>query len=482
VRITIIAPQYKFIGKYYELPLGLAYISSSLKKKGYEVEFINMNEEQIIRGDDYHKWAYEVVKRSDVLLTGGLSVHFAMVQFILDCAKGANPDIITIAGGGLISSEPELMLETLKLDYAVIGEGEKAVLDILQGGQEKIVKAGSIDNIDELPFPDYDGLKVENYLDRQLCGDEHYTYTENKPRCLPIISSRSCPYRCSFCYHPTGQKYRQRSIESFACEVEYLKTKYNVNMLAVLDELITVKPERLAEICKVMKEFNLKWMTQMRVSNITKDIMAMMKDAGCFQISFGIEHVDEKVLKSMRKKITKAEIENALSLAREAGIGIQGNILFGDVAETGESITKGLQWLRENEKYGINANLIVPYPGTKLYRDYVASKHIPDKLEYIRKGCQFIPHKNFNYSECYDIPKYIENKPPMASEVIYRKPTRVDKYKGQLYDMKIKCFHCKEEIEYRDLYQNATGGNMLWHGWYRIGCKKCNQRTDFKLQ
>ena len=141
-KITIIAPQYKFIGKHYELPLWLAYISSNLKHKGYEVDFINMNEEQIIHGKDYHKWAYKKVKESDVLLTGGLSVHFAMVQFILDCARGANPNIKTIAGGGLISSEPELMADVLKLDYAVVGEGEEIVLDILTGKEiNKIVKS-----------------------------------------------------------------------------------------------------------------------------------------------------------------------------------------------------------------------------------------------------------------------------------------------------------------------------------------------------
>jgi len=480
MKVMIVAPVYRPLGKYYELPLGIAYISSSLKKAGHDVTLINENEERLII-KDYDMWYQKVTRDSEVLLTGGLSVHYSKVKEIINKTKSFNPDIITIAGGGLVSSEPELMLEDLGVDYAVVGEGENIVLDILGGSvKQGVVKADSIDSIDNLSYPDYDGLKVNNYLERQVCGDDHYTYPVDNPRVLPIISSRSCPFNCTFCFHPLGNKYRQRDTEAFGLEVENLKTKYNINLLAVLDELISADCERLAKICDVLKRFDLKWMTQMRVSKVSREMLMMMKDAGCFQISFGIEHVDSEVLKSMNKKITMEEIDNALSLASEVGIGIQGNLLLGDKAETPGSLKNALDWWEKNIRYGVNLTNVLPLPGSDLYKHYVDTGDIPDKLAYIKNGCQFID-KHFGVVGRSMLSLSLE-KNKLPSEVIEVTHAGKDFFRGQLFNAKIKCYHCNSINEYKNLYMDSTGSSFLQGKGYRIGCRTCNQRTDFKLE
>ncbi|MDD5006609.1 MAG: radical SAM protein [Candidatus Omnitrophica bacterium] len=477
--------RYNNLGEFYDLPLGLAYISSALRKHGHNVAFVNEHEQMIIHGDNYTNWLNATISRNEVFCIGGLSSHYHEIKRLINHVKSVKPDIKIIVGGGIISSEPELMSAELGCDQCVVGEGEDVIIDIISGKiKDKIVYAKTITDIDSISFPDYDGLLVNNYLDRQLCGDCYYFYQVDKPRALPIISSRSCPFRCSFCFSPIGKKYRQRSIENLCTEIEMLKSKYNINILAICDELISLDTERLEKICAALKRFDVKWTTQMRVSQATEPILRMMKDSGCINISFGIEHVNDTVLNSMRKKTTRAQIENALSAAHDVGMGIQGNILFGDPAETYEMLADALVWWKNNIRYGLNLSRVSAYPGTEIYKKYVESGKIPDKMEFIKQNCPFIIPTSYDFNKSENIIADFKNYNNLPAQVVSKVKTKIDKYRGQLYDVGIKCFHCNHISNYVDLYVGAGshGGSDMNNGHgYRIGCKHCNQRTDFRL-
>lgn len=479
MKIIIQVPLYKQLGFYYEMPIGMAYISSQLKAHGYEVQLINENEERLIR-PDFDQWIAKQIRGAEILLTGGLSTHYHQVKKILDNARTINPNIKTIVGGGLISSEPELMVNDLNVNHGVVGEGEHAVIGLLNGTiTDRIVKAESINNLDALEFPDFDGLLVANYLNRQLQGDEHYSYPFDEPRILPLITSRSCPYDCQFCFHPTGRIYRQRTINDIENEVLIQKGLYRINGIAILDELIAQDYDRMLKICSIMRRYKIKWMCQARVDKVTREMLTEMKESGCFQISFGIEHVDENVLKGMKKHITQEQIDNALKLAYEVGIGIQGNLLFGSPDETPQSVQYALNWWKDNLKYAVNLTNVIPYPGSGIYKKYVASGHI-NPIEYIQKGCPCIaPH--YNFPESGLVHQYNAKYNHISAKVIQKSQGNIDKYRGMMYNITVQCPHCNKIVSYKNLYMNATGSHFKQNKGYRIGCRECNARMDFSL-
>jgi anaerobic magnesium-protoporphyrin IX monomethyl ester cyclase len=464
MKTVIVAPLYKTLGEFYELPLGLGYVSSYLKSKNLDVQFVNLNENHNLK---------DALKKADVLCTGGLSVHYHKVKEILDTARSINPGIKTIVGGGLVGSSPELMLDMLKFDVGVCGEGEEATYNIISTwmlGEDVrgIVKAKPIEDLDALPYPDYEGLGITGYLDRQLTGDEHYFFPLDKPRCLPILSSRSCPHSCSFCFHPMGKKYRQRSLDGYFKEVEFLIEKYQITMVTVLDELIAEFPERITEFCERMKKYGLKWMTQARVDSVTPDTLRMMKDSGCIQISFGIEHVNQTILDSFRKKTKLSQIEATLEAAHSIGVGIQGNILLGDPKETNETVKEAIEWRNKNVKYTLNCAQVTPYPGTELYRHCVEKKLI-DPKSYIENHCPFV--------------RMTEAELKFPVQMILGKAldiqrTGSDMYRGALYSLKAKCPHCGHISQYKDLYWGSSAICFSSFNSYRIGCRNCNQRYD----
>lgn len=467
-KILIVAPRYVPYGQFYELPLGLAYVSSSLKARGYDVRMLNLNEYP----DD--KEFFLRVPEYDILCTGGLSVHYRQITQLIATARKLNPAIRVIVGGGLVSSEPELMIDNLDADRLIVGEGETAEMDM--NILTRLIRTPTIKNLDDMPFPDYEGLGVRGYLDRQLCGDEHYLYPFDKPRCLPIISSRSCPHNCSFCFHPLGKTYRQRSLDNFFKEVEYLIDTYQVNMLSVLDELISADPARLEEFCRRISKYNIRWMTQMRADSVTQDTIRMLKASGCHQISYGIESASNAILASMNKRTTIEVIDRALAWTYEAGIGIQGNFIFGDKLETMDTAQETINWWLAHRHYMVNLSYIIPYPGCDLYKYALEKRIIWDAMEFIKSGCPTVALS----ADIREIARMVEEAKPkgiLKAKVLVVEKTDTDAYRGHKFRVVVNCPHCEQDVEYHNLYDGATNANMI-PGAYRIACRYCNQRFD----
>ena len=159
---------------------------------------------------------------------------FPIIKKIFAAAKEANPDIITVAGGGAVTSEPLVFAEASGVDYGIIGEGEISDVELVQtlvnGGDVSKVKGivyktengyklteprEVIEDLDTIEFPCYEGFDVEKYLDIQNISHTYYTYYVDKPRIMPMTLARSCPYQCKFCFHPVGNRYRTRSLDNF---------------------------------------------------------------------------------------------------------------------------------------------------------------------------------------------------------------------------------------------------------------------------
>lgn len=246
--------------------------------------------------------------------------------------------------GGIITSDPDAAMEALEyVDIGVIGEGEVTICelaDALEGKRDLDTvngiiykKAGKyhttlpreeIKDLDALPYPDYEGLEYDKLLEKMSNdiggqGTDRFGY---------ISLSRSCPFNCTFCFHPAGSKYRRRSIDSAFKEIDYLIEKFQIENLYIEDELFAFRKDDVAKFCEEIKKRGLSYVIAMRVDMVNRENLIMLRDSGCLSISFGLESMDNRILKSMKKHIRVKQIESALEICHEVGINIIGNFIF----------------------------------------------------------------------------------------------------------------------------------------------------------
>lgn len=496
MKILLVAPRFiQQYGQHYVFPIGLAYISSALKAAGHQVECLNLNNCQDSHVDALVRRVTEFAP--DVIGCGGLSVHFRQIREIFETARLVRPETFLIAGGGIISSEPELMLASLGADAGVIGEGEVTVVNLMTalskgqalstvdgivhraagGAPVRTREAKRITNLDDLPIPDYEGFGFEEFLSAQRTTDDYFYHTTAEPRSLDIISSRSCPYDCSFCFHPLGRVYRERSLDNFFAELEFLLSRYRINRVAVLDELFAVKKERLQEFCRRIKPYGIKWMAQLRVDILDHETLQLMHDSNCQVISYGIESACDAVLAGMKKKTTRAQIENALALSYQNRVGIQGNLIFGDTTETYDTMLESLEWWADNRHYTLWLSPIQHYPGTKIYRDGVSKGSIPDRLAFHEQGCPLINTTGIpdeTYRELLDEILFIGQVSSFPGRLVHlEKTSGGDPLRGDTYRSICVCPHCMSLDEHARFTYDGSGRPLQ-----RITCHTCQQRYD----
>jgi len=496
-RVLIIVPRYVpyKVKAYYEFPLGLAYISASLKRAGHEVDVLNLNHYEGSPRELIQKKFSEQNYR--YAMSGGLSAHYKQLKGIVENVRGVSKNAIVVLGGGVMSSTPELMYIHLNPDYMVLGEGEITIVELLSeiesGGKNlKSVKGigfrntdgelvitrsrESIDDLDSLPWPDLEAFEFETYLKCQGPNDNLYQYIHDEPRFYPIISSRGCPYNCTFCYHPLGRKYRSRSVEDFLKEAETVVDKYGVNNLAIFDELLSAKRDRLLALCKGLKKLShkVRWMCQLRVDSIDQGLLHIMRDSGCFMISYGFESASDTVLSSMKKYITVKQIEEALKMTRKARVGIQGYFIFGDTAETYETAKETLDFWYRYQDYHITMGYIRPYPGSELWKREVQNGHLSNfekQLDFLDSCIAAPPNlSRMNDSEWFDL-QYSVQRATILNDNFSESISSFQEDEDGMYTFTIKCVHCKEEVVYRHFKQRILG-------IFKITCRKCNQESN----
>jgi len=248
----------------YLLPLGLAYISAYLKQAGKDVTVLNLNN-RAGRIDDIIRTEM-TLRKYDIVFTGGLSLFYPHLRDLVIHIRNHSPLTMIVVGGGIISAQPEIMYTLIKPDYGVIGEGEVTCLNLvecLEKGENPFTVSGiiyraehglqvtiprvPIMDLDALPFPDYESFGYEEYLGNIKPSDYIAYDIVDEPRYYPVLASRSCPYVCTFCFHPLGNKYRQRSVDNIMAEIKQNVEKYRINIIFTLDELLSNGQDRMIE-------------------------------------------------------------------------------------------------------------------------------------------------------------------------------------------------------------------------------------------
>jgi radical SAM superfamily enzyme YgiQ (UPF0313 family) len=294
------------------------------------------------------------------------------------------PDIKVIIGGPHVSAAPlETMERFTEFDVAVIGEGENTIIELLtaldagspldqiqgivvrQG--EKILSTGRrafITDLDQLPYPAWDLL--EGFPDRYPPA----TFKVKKLPAASLVTSRGCPNRCIFCDRSVfGSNCHAFSTEYVVGMIRHLTTQYGVREFSFEDDTFITFKKRLHAICQeiISLGLDISWTCLGRVNSIDPESLALMKRAGCWQISFGIESGNQEILTTIHKNVTLEQIRKALHLCRKAGILSKGFFIVGHPGETRETLAQTLDFALDLPLDDISATMLTPFPGTEIY-------------------------------------------------------------------------------------------------------------------
>lgn len=373
------ASKYKFMGVIAP-PLGIAYMAGVLQENNIDVEILDASAEDM----DFKDVEKELLKRKpDLVALTALTPTIGRALETAQVVKETLPDSIVVMGGYHPTFNFIETLEDENVDIVIRGEGEYIMLNLVQAlenqsslhdvkgivfedknSKEIVVnpEAPLIQDLDELPFPALNLLPMKKY--RLLDMDTHMT---------TMITTRGCPMQCSFCSSAAmhGKKIRERSVENIVDEIEYLKTNYDIDTIAFMDDTFTLKKRKVMAICDEILKRNIEimWGCTSRVDTLDEKLLKKMKEAGCITIFIGVESADQQQLDNMCKNITIAKIENAFKIAHKLKIRTIASVALGMPGDTKEIMNKTVKFVHKLKPNYAIYSLATPYPGTRFYKE-----------------------------------------------------------------------------------------------------------------
>lgn len=339
-----------------EPPLGLLYLASFLESKGYNTKIIDLAvEAKNNLYNELQKKTYQFVCLSSIY-----QITFKEVNLLATEIKNNYPETIIIIGGSDASIRFKDYLRNKNIDIVVIGEGENTLLNIVKHFHKvnkipgiayrkvnKIINNGypqRIANLDILPSPNFDKINLNNY------GFPFYFSKKN--RVLPIISSRGCPYNCSFCLKSVfGKSVTFRSVNNIIQEIKTNVKKYKISDYCFLDDTFTLNKKRILEFCQKVKYLKIHYQIITRLDCMDLELLKELKASGCYLIEYGIESGSDKILKKMNRSILPKNHLSILKATAKLGILVKANFIHNFPGETKTDLKKSLKIAQDDSIY-----------------------------------------------------------------------------------------------------------------------------------
>ena len=393
-------------------PIGLAYLASSLIEAGHSVNVVDAIGEapfQVTSLFDNKILATGLLKdeiieqvppHTDLI---GVSCMFSQdwpyVRQLIESLKRKFPQVPIFAGGEHITAMPKFVLETCPaLEYCVLGEGEETLVDLVNhlanssiieevdglafrqdGKVLRTSPRARIRAIDDIPLPAWHLVPLENYLSNGL------SYGVNRGRNIPMLATRGCPYRCTFCSNPSmwTTKWIARQPELVLDEIEQYIKEYHITNVEFYDLTAIVRKDWIVRFCQLIKERNLQFTWQLpsgtRSEAIDKEVSKLLYQAGCLNLTYAPESGSAETLKKVKKKINLNRMLSSMKDAIENGVNIKVSIIIGFPNETRYEVWQTLWFLVKMAWVGVHdvaIALFCPYPGSELFQELVEDNQI----------------------------------------------------------------------------------------------------------
>lgn len=367
------------------IPLGLLYIASCLEEAGYGVKvldcetlslrerlsvgksraFHEMNREydfyrQIMEDPEHPLWSQivdSVLKLNPEVI--GFSACTPTMTFVNLVSRKLRKqtDAKIILGGPHPTALPHRSLAESGADYVVVGEGERSMRKILNGSEDQVLRSVPFNPLDDLPFPS-----------RHLLNPEHYT----DEAMGYIVSSRGCPYNCLFCASHSlwGRNPRFRSAENLADEIEQVYNTYRTRRFRFTDDLFGLDKKRVKAFGEDLRKrgVDIRFRCGNRVDTVDRELLELLKKAGCYQISYGVESGNQRILDLIRKGTSVDQAVKAISKTKEVGINTIAFFMVGHPTETLQEIQDTVRLIEKVDADRTGLNLVTPLPGTDLVK------------------------------------------------------------------------------------------------------------------
>jgi anaerobic magnesium-protoporphyrin IX monomethyl ester cyclase len=370
---------------HFDPPLGLLQLSAFLNENSFNTLVFDLNVE-IRDNDELERFTYLIKEKHciDENTIFGIPFVTTFAKNAFELAKELKqlfPENKIVAGGAHASFMCEEVLSNQFIDMVIRGEGEYPMLELLQKKPLETIKGISykklidgkliikhnansdrIKDINTLPFPDYEQLKVDKY--RPVLGSYKSLPAMN------MVTSRGCPGKCTFCCRTFGNYTTYLSSEKVFANIKILVKKYGIKQINFYDDTFTIKKQRVLDLCNllIVNDIKIDWTCFARIDSVDEEMLKTMKKAGCYQIMYGVENFNQSVLNDINKNINTERIQQVVSMTKKHKINCRISLLIGNPLDTPEIIKYNIKQLRKLKPDILVVNITTPFPGTEIYR------------------------------------------------------------------------------------------------------------------
>lgn len=401
MKIVLVRPNYN--SHIITPPLGIGYLASYLKANGIEAVIIDGLRDGLSQEIVLTKIMEE---KPDAV---GITCLTAFYHEVVNLSKEIKArGIKCIIGGVHPTILPYQTLIDSEADYVVCGEAEIALLKLMQNNcvnnqiqgvyslanlhseNDAFSKAQIVENLDEIPFPDWEQINPNSYP-----RAPHGALVKNFPIGI-ITSTRGCPYECTFCASPQfyGRRIRFRSPENVVAEISHLVKNFGIKEIHFEDDNFTLRRDHVIAICNLIKKENLQisWACPngIRADSIDKELVEIMAKNGCYYFAYGIESANPQILQNIKKRESVDVIKKAIAIAHNAGISCQGFFIFGLPGETPETIKESIKFAKKSKLSRAQFLILDVLPGSELWNT-LGGKFVPNWEKNSYKEPEWLP-------------------------------------------------------------------------------------------
>ena len=406
-------------GQLAEVPLGLAYISAYIKKYDYEVKIFDAHI-MAVKGfttgncSSLEEVEDELISRieefnPDVI---GISCLFHYMyrtaHQIVGKIKTKMKNVTIVMGGAYPTVSPEIALSDKNIDFVVLGEGERAFLNLLEALNGRfnfdeltavayrdkmgqiVIKSGFVllDSLDDIPLPDRTDFVLEDYYRYGRHFIQKFEEYEGRElKIATLTATRGCIFNCSFCLGKKiwGGGLRVRSPENVLNEIEFLKKKYGIKYFAFNDDNLLINKKFARELLQgiIDKKLDIKWTTGgMSVCGLDEEMIELMVKSGCLIFNLAIESASKETLERIHKPVTTDEAVRVVNMIRKhRDTYVMGLFMLGFLEETEEQFFETIKFGKALKCDWTLYSCVTPFPGSELYYEAKTKEMLPENIE-----------------------------------------------------------------------------------------------------
>jgi radical SAM superfamily enzyme YgiQ (UPF0313 family) len=374
------------------LPIWILYVASALKKLNIKYKIIDSQTEKY----NIKSCISEIKKYNPSFIVSMpcLPSYKKDIE-LLNEIKNQFPEIKILLIGGIVNSLNKKILNDSKIDFLIEGrypfynnivefvKNHENAKGLIYKNKDKIIKNPKIvdkNDLNDIKFEIYKQLDLKKYLMKSS------DIEGNTIEWLPILTGVGCPYACTYCAYPIafGKKFFYKDIDNVIKEISYLVKNFNIKGFLMRDVVFTKDKKRVIEFCKkiIEKKLDIRFLFETRVDLIDKEIVKFLKKAGCYQINFGVESGNSKILRNVGKPGVNIDLlKKTFSLTRKEKITNMAHIIIGLPGENKKTINDTYKLIKQIKADEVNFNFITPYPGTKLF-EFAQKNNLIIKKDY----------------------------------------------------------------------------------------------------